>query len=92
MVRALVGIAEDSQQPTEERRKAAMDVLSYYAGKPAVVQEVSGRNGAPVGPLVAVNVGGPMSPEVAMKLMTEGVLPADPGQFRPALEHETGAK
>ena len=89
-MRTLVQIMEDDEQPPDERRKAAETVLAYYAGRPAVVQEVTGRGGTPVGPLVAVNVGTGLTPEAAMRLMTEGVLPPDPSQFRPPIEHGAG--
>ena len=88
-MRTLVQLMEDDKQPADERRKAAETVLAYYAGRPAVVQEVSGRGGAPVGPLVNVTVGAGLGPEAAIRLMTQGILPADPTQFAgPALEHE----
>jgi len=89
MLRVLVSIAEDPTQPVNERRKAAMDVIAVGSGRPAVIQEVGGREGAP---LVSVNIGqgnGPLSPDQAYKLMLDGVLEPDPAHAafqRPALE------
>jgi hypothetical protein len=86
MCKVLAEIAEDPKQPVSERRRAAMDLIAVGSGRPATTQELIGKAGAPVGPLVSVNLGAALTPESAMRLMTEGVLPADPEQFRPAIE------
>jgi hypothetical protein len=83
MIKVLVELAEDKKVAPSERRKAAMDVISYDAGKPVLVQEVTGRDGQPVGPLVALNFsgqqpGGQMSAAQAYQYMVNGLLPADP--------------
>lgn len=90
MCKVLAEIAEDPKQPVSERRRAAMDLIAVGSGRPAVVQEIAGKNGAPVGPLVSLNFGaqsGPLSPEQAYRLMLEGQLAPDPAAFqRPPIE------
>ena len=75
-----------------------MDLIAVGSGRPAVVQEVGGRNGAPLGPLVNVNVGAPpggqLAPEQAYQMMVEGRIPLDPQHeafrpTRPAIEAES---
>jgi hypothetical protein len=83
MCRALAEIAMDKDVPPNDRRKAAMDLVAIGSGRPALVQEVTGRDGAPVGPLVAMQFnsmqpGGQLSPADAYKLMCQGVIEADP--------------
>jgi hypothetical protein len=102
MCRVLANIAEDEKAPVSERRKAAMDLVSIGSGRPALVQEIAGRNGEQLGPLVALNFGGGMqhgqlSPADAYRLMVEGVLEADGkhpafGQQRPALDQKAPSK
>jgi len=92
---ALVGIMKNPRAPYAERRKAANDVLAWGYGKPiaAVLQQVTGQNGTPLGPLVNVTIGsqGQLAPEQAYKLMLEGRLEPDAAHsaFRPALEGDT---
>jgi hypothetical protein len=96
MCKVLASIAEDKEAPMSERRKAAMDLVAIGSGRPAVIQEIAGRNGEQLGPLVALNFGGGMqhgalSPQDAYRLMAEGVLPVDPKHeafARPAIEQQ----
>ena len=83
MCRVLASIAEDKSAPVSERRKAAMDLVAIGSGRPAILQEIAGRNGEQFGPLVALNFGGGMpygqlSPQDAYRMMVEGVLEVDP--------------
>jgi hypothetical protein len=83
MCKVLATIAEDKDASPSERRKAAMDLISVGSGRPALVQEIAGRNGEQLGPLVALNFGGPMnhgqmSPADAYKLMLSGAIDPDP--------------
>lgn len=94
MCRVLASIAEDKSAPVSERRKAANDLVAIGSGRPALVQEIAGRNGEQLGPLVALNFGGGMqhgqlSPQDAYRMMVEGAIPVDPTHpaFKPALEH-----
>lgn len=86
----LAAIAEDTEVAPSERRKAAMDLIAVGSGRPALLQEIAGRNGSPLGPLLNVNIGaahgGQLAPETAYRLMVESVIPLDPGHeaFRPA--------
>lgn len=93
MCKVLASIAEDAKMPVSERRRAAMDLIAVGSGRPAVVQEVSGKNGAPVGPLVNITMGAPggsvLDNASAYRLMADGILPADPGHFRPAIDGAT---
>lgn len=81
----LASIAEDQKAPISERRRAAMDLIAVGSGRPATTQELVGKNGAPVGPLVSVNVGtqpgGAYSPAQAYRWMADGVIEADPQHF-----------
>jgi hypothetical protein len=95
MCKVLAEIAQDEKAPVSERRKAAMDLISVGSGRPALIQEIAGRNGEQLGPLVALNFGGGMqggrelTPGDAYKLMVEGALDADPKHpafERPALD------
>jgi hypothetical protein len=90
MCRALAEIAIDPKVPASERRRAAMDLIAVGSGRPALVQEIAGRNGAPVGPLVAFNFnnqpGQSLPPDVAYQMMCQGQVPIDPEYFRPAIE------
>jgi len=91
MCRTLAEIATDPKVPASERRRAAMDLIAVGSGRPALVQEIGGRGGGPVGPLVNINMGlqpgGTLAPEQAYKLMVEGHLEADPAIFeRPAID------
>jgi hypothetical protein len=95
MVKVLAELAQDPKVPPSERRRAAMDLIAVGSGRPALVQEIAGRDGAPVGPLVALNFGmeqgQPLTPEQAYKLMCEKVIPADPNHpafKRPAIEQQ----
>jgi len=84
MCKVLAAIAEDKEVAPSERRKAAMDLIAVGSGRPATTQELVGKNGAPVGPLVAVNFNAqlsPFSPAQAYKLMLDGVLEPDPQHF-----------
>lgn len=78
MCKVLASIAEDPKQPVSERRRAAMDLIAVGSGRPAVIQEVGGKAGAP---LVNFNFGagqpGPLSPEAAYKLMVDGAIEPD---------------
>jgi hypothetical protein len=93
MCRTLAEIAMDKSVPPSERRRAAMDLISVGSGRPALVQEIAGRNGEQLGPLVALNFnaqsGQPLTPEQAYRAMLEGLIPADPKHpsfERPAIE------
>jgi hypothetical protein len=90
MCKVLAEIAQDTKLPAAERRRAAMDLIAVGSGRPAVVQEIAGRAGEPLGPLVALNFGAtpgqPLSPEQAYRAMLEGVIPVDPSVFRPVIE------
>jgi len=59
MCRALAEIAMDKTVPASERRRAAMDLIAVGSGRPALVQEIAGRDVQPVGPLVALGVAPP---------------------------------
>jgi hypothetical protein len=94
MCKVLAEIAQDEKAPMSERRKAAMDLIAVGSGRPELVQQITGRDGAPIGPLVALNFsaqqsGRDLSPSDAYKLMSEGVIEIDPKHpaFTPALEH-----
>src|SRR5580700_4704083 len=50
MCRVLASIAEDEKAPMSERRKAAMDLIAVGSGRPELVQQITGRDGAPIGP------------------------------------------
>lgn len=92
MCRTLAELATDPKVPASERRRAAMDLIAVGSGRPALVQEIAGRNGAPVGPLVNVNMFGAdpsghrMPPDVAYRMMVEGSMPIDEAHFRPVIE------
>jgi hypothetical protein len=91
MCKTLAAIAMDEKVPPSERRRAAMDLISVGSGRPALIQEIAGRDGAPVGPLVNLNFNGgqPLTPEMAYKMMCANLIPADPGHpafKRPAIE------
>ncbi len=94
MCKTLAELAMDPKVPPAERRRAAMDLIAVGSGRPALVQEIAGRDGSPLGPLVNVNVGlAPgqqmLSPEQAYRAMVEGILEPDskhPAFQRPALE------
>jgi hypothetical protein len=94
MCKVLASIAEDEKAPMAERRRAAMDLISVGSGRPALVQEIAGRDGAPGGPLVNINMGMqqglPLSPADAYKLMCANVIPADGAHpaFHPAIEQQ----
>ncbi len=82
----------DEKVPASERRRAAMDLIAVGSGRPALVQEIAGRDGAPVGPLVSVNFGmqsgQPLTPADAYRLMCSGAIDPDPHHpaFRPAID------
>jgi hypothetical protein len=96
MVKVLAELAMDPKVSATERRRAAMDLIAVGSGRPALVQEIAGRNGEQLGPLVALNFGGGMqhgqlSPQDAYKLMVEGALDVDPKHpafERPAIEQQ----
>jgi hypothetical protein len=94
MCKVLAEIAQDEKAPVSERRRAAMDLIAVGSGRPALVQEIAGRDGAPVGPLVALSFGmqhGQLSPQDAYRMMVDGVLPLDPNHKafqRPAIEQQ----
>ena len=98
MCRVLASIAEDEKAPVSERRKAACDLIAIGSGRPALIQEIAGRNGEQLGPLVALNFAGGMQsgrdldPATAYKLMIERVIDCDPSHpaFKPALEQLPG--
>jgi hypothetical protein len=94
-VKELFRIGTDPKAPHDTRRRALMDLIAVGSGRPALVQEVSGRDGQPVGPLVSLNFGAqpgqPLSPEQAYRMMVEGTIEADPShpafeQQRPVIE------
>jgi hypothetical protein len=83
MCKVLASIAEDPKAPWAERRRAAMDLVSVGSGRPALIQEIAGRDGQPVGPLVALTFnghqpGGQLTAAQAYAYMVSGQLPADP--------------
>lgn len=94
MCKVLAEIAQDQKVPASERRRAAMDLIAVGSGRPALVQEIAGRNGEQLGPLVALNFGGgihhgQLSPADAYRMMIEGALDVDPKHpafERPALD------
>ena len=93
MCRVLAEIAQDEKAPVSERRKAAMDLIAVGSGRPELVQQITGRDGAPVGPLVALSFGmqhGQLSPQDAYRMMVDGVIDPDPRhpsfEQRPAIE------
>jgi hypothetical protein len=95
MCRVLASIAQDEKAPVSERRKAAMDLIAVGSGRPELVQQITGRDGAPIGPLVNLNFGGGMqhghlSPQDAYRAMVEGVIELDPAHpsFKPAIEQQ----
>jgi hypothetical protein len=101
MCKVLAEIAEDKEAPMSERRKAAMDLIAVGSGRPELVQQITGRNGEQLGPLVALNFQGGMqggrdlTPADAYKLMVEGHLPLDPRHEafqRPAIEQQPAPK
>jgi hypothetical protein len=81
MCRVLASIAEDPKVPPAERRRAAGDLIAIGSGRPALVQEISGKGGEPLAPLVALNFGGQpgqqLTAEAAYRAMCEGLIPAD---------------
>jgi hypothetical protein len=93
MCKTLAEIAQDTKLPAGERRRAAMDLIAVGSGRPALVQEIAGRNGEQLGPLVALNFGGGMqhgqlSPADAYRLMMEGIIEpsGDHPAFHPVIE------
>jgi hypothetical protein len=96
MCKILAEIAQDTKLPAAERRRAAMDLIAVGSGRPAVVQEIAGRAGEPLGPLVSLNFGAqpgqPLSPEQAYRAMVEGLIPVDPSAFRPVIEAQPVAE
>jgi hypothetical protein len=82
MCKVLADIAQDPKAPWAERRRAAMDLIAVGSGRPATVQEIAGRDGQPVGPLVQLTFGGQgpgaLSAAEAYRLMVAGSLDADP--------------
>jgi hypothetical protein len=101
MVKVLAEIAQDPKVPPSERRRCAMDLIAVGSGRPALVQQISGRDGEPVGPLVAFNFGSGMqngrelSPQDAYRMMVEGHLPIDPKHpafERPVIEQQPAPK
>jgi len=82
MCRMLAEIAQDKTVPPSERRRAAMDLIAVGSGRPALVQEIAGRGGESLTPLVNIdlrnNSGASLSPEQAYHMMISGELPLDP--------------
>jgi len=98
MCRVLASIAEDEKAPVSERRKAATDLVAIGSGRPELVQQITGRDGAPVGPLVNFNFGGggmqhgAVTPQDVYRAMIENVIEADPKHpafERPAIEQSS---
>ncbi len=89
MCRVLAEIAMDPKVPSSERRRSAMDLVAIGSGRPALVQEISGRDGVPVGPLIAMNFGAQpgqaLTPAAAYAMMCSGALEPDPNHpaFQP---------
>lgn len=79
MVRVLASIAEDTTVAPSERRKCACELVAIGSGRPALVQEIAGKDGAAFGPLVNMNfgMGGALTPEQAYAAMCAGAIPAD---------------
>jgi hypothetical protein len=99
MCKVLAELAQNPKVPPSERRRAAMDLIAVGSGRPALVQEIAGKEGQP---LVGVNFNmgmstagahGRLSPEQAYRLMVEGVIEAtgDHPAFK-ALEHAAPAE
>jgi hypothetical protein len=70
-----------------------MDLIAVGSGRPALVQEIAGRDGQPVGPLVNLTFNGQqpgaLTPAEAYRLMVAGTIEADPQHpafEQPALE------
>lgn len=61
MCKVLAQIAEDEKAPWSERRRAAMDLIAVGSGRPALVQEIAGQNGAQLGPLINIDARGSAS-------------------------------
>jgi hypothetical protein len=81
MCKVLAEIAQDTKLPAAERRRAAMDLVSIGSGRPALVQEITGRDGEQLAPLVSLNFpqpGQPLTPEAAYAAMIRGELEPDP--------------
>lgn len=79
-VRELWRIGSDPKTPPDVARRTLMDLVAIGSGRPTLVQEVAGRDGAPLGPLVNLNFSqsGPLTPEAAYKAMLSGEIPLDP--------------
>lgn len=60
-VRELFRIGCDPRAPYDTRRRALGDLIAIGSGRPVMVQEVAGRNGEPLAPLVALNFSQPES-------------------------------
>jgi hypothetical protein len=96
MCKVLAEIAQDEKAPVSERRKAAMDLIAVGSGRPELLQQVTGRDGAPIGPLVNFNIGMQQRGERlpagdVYRAMVENLIPADPAHEafqRPALEQQ----
>jgi hypothetical protein len=101
MCKVLAEIAQDEKAPVSERRKAAMDLIAVGSGRPELVQQITGRDGAPIGPLVNLNFGGgtqggrDLTPADAYRAMVEGVIEVDPKHpafERPMIEQQPADK
>jgi hypothetical protein len=82
----------DPKTPPDVARRTLMDLIAIGSGRPTLVQEVAGRDGAPLSPLVQLNFpqpGAQLSPEAAYKFMLNGTIPLDPAHeafHRPPIE------
>jgi hypothetical protein len=58
-----------------------MDLIAVGSGRPALVQELAGRDGQPLAPLVSLNFNGQqpgtLTPAEAYRMMSEGLIEAD---------------
>ena len=93
MCAVLAALAMNPKVPPSERRRAAMDLIAVGNGRPALIQEIAGKDGAPAGPLVNLSfalglTGAALAPAEVYRLMSDGTIPPDPDHesFRPAIE------
>jgi hypothetical protein len=97
MCKVLASIAEDEKAPWSERRRAAMDLVAIGSGRPTLVQEVAGRNGEELTPLVQMNFGsgggrgelyGNMSPDQVYAAVIRGEMSTEAAGRHPAFQRQ----
>jgi hypothetical protein len=93
-VKELFRIGTDPKAPHDVRRRALGDLVAIGSGRPALVQEIAGRGGEPLSPLVQLNFPQPgvvLTAEQAYAAMIHGTIPLDPDHVafrRPPIEAE----